>query len=444
MYDKRPLGNRAKLQLMSAIKALAHKESFIGLYFLLFIMGITVGSGYGIYNESRIVEVNLLLGLGLYTCFYKRYIVTRVDWLFFTFIVVGSFFWSNTLYVIVDLLLFYLLYKSFYFLDYRPLLTKLLVLSSFLIFLLLPVALWDYLNSGSYSSYWYLSRLNIRIYNSYLLIISIFAVWFYLTEQSFKNLYLFFLFLAFLSILLDAGRSATLAYTVFIFIICVFNRLVRWKLISLYVMSLLTYLAITYLAGMQDSTSSIIELQIARATTSQRYDIWMNAVQCWVQSPIWGCGFYQLDSTQTLAAHPHNLFLQVLSETGLIGLGLLLAIVFFIAKNMSWNLRQNYFVIAALLAIGVELSLSGIHIYPITQIGLLWLFVFLLKNPNFSHAKNFTLATTTRVKLDELLFMVIYISIFCFFLYTFITTTALANNELMTRPRFLENGYRLY
>lgn len=444
MDDKRPLGNRSKLQLMSAIKVLAHKESFIGLYFLLFIMGVTAGSGYGIYNESRIVEVNILLCLGLYACIYKQYIVTKVDWLFFAFIVVGSFFWSNTLYVIADLLLFYLLYKSFYFLDYRPLLTKLLVLASFFIFLLLPVALWDYINSGSYSSYWYLSRLNIRIYNSYLLIISIFAVWFYMTEQSFRRLYLFFLFLAFLSVLLDAGRSATLAYTVFIFIICVFNRLVRWKLISIYVMSLLTYLAITYIAGIQDSTSSIIELQIARSTTSQRYDIWMNAVQCWVQSPIWGCGFYQLDSTQTLAAHPHNLFLQVLSETGLVGFGLLLVIIFFIAKNISWNLRQNYFVIAALLSIGVELSLSGIHIYPITQIALLWLFVFLLKNPNFSHAKNFTQAKITRSKPDQLLFMVICISIFYFFLYSFITTTALIDNELMTRPRFLENGYRLY
>ncbi len=444
MYDKQQLDNQSKPQIMKAIKLLAHKESFIGLYFLLFILGITTGSDYGIYNESRIAEVALLLGLGAHACFHKQYFVKRVELLFFALIVVGSFFWSSALYVIVDLLLFYLLYKSFYFLDYRFLLTKLLVLASFLIFLLLPVALWDYLISGSYASYWYLSRLNIRIYNSYFLIMSIFAVWFYLTEQSLKNLYLFFLFLAFLSILLDAGRSATLAYTVFIFIICVFNRSVRWKLISVYMMSLLTYLAVTYFAAIQNATSSIMELQIARATTSQRYDIWVNAVQCWTQSPIWGCGFYQLDSTQTLAAHPHNLFLQVLSETGLIGFGLLLAIVFFIAKNMSWNLRQNYFVIAALLAIGVELSLSGIHIYPITQMGLLWLFVFLLKNPNFSNAKNFTQATITRSKLDKLLFMVIYISIFCFFLYTFITTTALTDNELMTRPRFLENGYRLY
>lgn len=435
--------NRSKLQMLAdTLKVLNNKESFIGLYFLLFIMGISAGTGYGFYNESRIAEVILLLGLGAYICFHKRYTVTHVEWIFLAFIILGSFFWSNTLFLIADLLLIYLLYKSFYWLEYRPVLTKLIVFASFLIFLLLPVALWEYITTGTYSTEWYALRLNIRIYNSYLLIISIFAVWLYLTENSYKNVYLGFLFLAFLSILMDGGRSATLAYSAFIIMIAVFNLTARWQLLSIYAMSWFTYLATSYLAALHAGSTAAV--QIVRATTSQRYEIWINALKCWSQRPILGCGFYQLDSDRTLAAHPHNIFLQALSEIGLIGFGFLLAIIFLIAKNISWDLKQNYFVIAALLAISIELSLSGIHIYPITQIALLWLFVFLLKSPNFLHNQDSVRASTVGFASYQFLSIASYLLLTGFFIYIFISTTALIDNELMTRPRFLENGYKIF
>ena len=428
--------------IKASIKPLMNKELLIALYFLFFIFGLTTRYYYAFYNEYKVIQLVLLLVFGWGALFYRHGFFSKVEWLFFAFIVAGGFFWSNTLYVIVDLLIFYLLYKSFYLLDYRPFLTKLLVLASFFIFLLLPVALWNYMNSGSYSSYWYLSRLNIRIYNSYLLIISIFAVWLYLTENSYKNVYLGFLFLAFLSILMDGGRSATLAYSAFIIMIAVFNLTARWQLLSIYAMSWFTYLAISYLAALHAGSTAAV--QIVRATTSQRYDIWMDALKCWSQSPILGCGFYQLDSDRTLAAHPHNIFLQALSETGLIGIGFLLAIIFLIAKNISWDLKQNYFVIAALLAISIELSLSGIHIYPITQIALLWLFVFLLKSPNFLHTQDSVRASTVGFASYQFLSIASYLLLTGFFIYIFISTTALIDNELMTRPRFLENGYKIF
>ncbi len=442
MDNKQPLDNRFKLPIpVNAIKALANKESFIGLYFLLSIMGVTASSGYGIYNESRISEIALLLGLGAYACINKRYLVSRVEWLFLAFVMVGSYLWTNALFVIADLLLIYLLYKSFYGLEYRPILTKLIVFASFLIFLLFPVALWDYVATGTYSNDWYLLRLNIRTYNSYLLIISIFAVWLYLTEKRYKSIYLGFLWLAFLSMLIDGGRSSTLAYTAFIMVIALFNRSARWLLLASYMLSWITYLAVTYLATLQAGSTAVV--QIVRATTSQRYDIWLNAIQCWRQQPLLGCGFYQLGSDRTLAAHPHNVFLQALSETGLVGFGFLLAVIIVIAKNISWNLKQNYFVIAALLAIDIELSLSGIYIYPITQIALLWLFVFLLKNPAFRHTQYFNRVPVVGSVSHQLISIASYLLLVGFFIYILITTPALIDNELMTRPRFFENGYRL-
>lgn len=443
MDNRRLLDNQHKQYIaMNYIKSLANKESVIGLYFLCFILGIKASSGYGIYNESRIAELVLLLGLNTHACFYNRYLVKKTEWLFFASIIVLSYFWSHAIFVVVDLLLFYLLYKSFYFITYRPLVSKLIVFASFLIFLLLPIALWDFIQSGVYSSDWYLLRLNIRIYNSYFLILSIFVVWFYLTEKRYQNFYLCFLFLAFLSMLLDGGRSSTLAYTAFIAIICLFNRRARWQLLAVYAMSWFSYLTLTYFAHL-NTTSSAVNLQIVRATTSQRYDIWMNALHCWSQNPVLGCGFYQLDSDRTLAAHPHNIFMQSLTETGLIGFGFLMIIVVIILKHIDWSLTRGYFVIGSLLAVSIELSLSGAHIYPITQIALLWLCVFLLKNPSFTHAQYFIREANVISSANRYFSIALVLSITIFFVYVFFSTTALIDTELMTRPRFFENGYRL-
>jgi O-antigen ligase len=445
MTLKKTSNNQNKTQtFIESVKLLFNKELLIGLYLLLFIVGITIGSGYGVYNEFRITQIGLLLGLGIGAWFYNRDFVTKSELLFLAFIVLGGFFWDNALFVIADLLLAYLLYKSFYLLEYRSLLTKIIVLSSLLIFLLLPVALWDYINSGTYSSEWYALRLNIRIYNSYFLILSIFAVWFFLTEKHYRNLYLIFLFLAFLSILVDGGRSAALAYSAFIAIICVFNRPNRWQLLAVYGMSWLTYLSVTYLANLNVTNAATLDVQIVRATSSQRYDIWVNAVQCWSQNPLLGCGFYQLDTNRTLAAHPHNIFIQSLTETGLVGFGFLIAIVVAILKNIDWNIKSGYFVIAALVAVSIDMSLSGVHIYPMTQLALLWLFVFLLKNPDFSHAQYFNRVPTVGSASDRFLSIAIYLILTVFFVYLFITTTAIVDNELFSRPRFWQNGYRLF
>ena len=250
---------------------------------------------------------------------------------------------------------------------------------SLLIFPLLPLSVFDYISTGNYYPIWLPMPWNIRIYDSYLLIVSIFAVWLYITETKYKKIYLLFLLLAFFSVLLNGGRSATLAYTVFIAVIVIFNRVVRWQLLATYAVAWLAYISISYLAISNLSMSSPIGLQIARTTTSLRYDLWMNAIECWIQNPLVGCGFYQLDRYENLGAHPHNLLLQILTETGLIGLGFLLAIIVMILKHISWQLKRSYFVIAALLGIGIDTSLSGTHIYPITQMALLWLLVFLLK-----------------------------------------------------------------
>lgn len=424
--------------MLKYLNFINNKEFFILFYFLLFILGFTVGISPNFYNEFRVLEIAILLGFGLYSLYSNQYLFFKKELLFLMFIAIGSFFWQYYQFIVVDLLLAYLFYKNFHFLNYNNLVTKTIVLASFLIFLLLPISLWSYVVTGSYSPIWYPMPWNIRVYDSYFLILSIFAVWLYLTEQKYKNIYLVFLLLAFCSILLNGGRSVTLAYSVFIIIVSIFHRNARWRLIGVYSLSWLTYIVITYTANL-----NIASLRIARESSSGRFDLWTNAFQSWLQHPILGSGFYQLSDYSNLSAHPHNLFIQVLTETGLIGFGFLTYTVFKIVRNINWNLRKGYFVIATLLAVSIDLSLSGIHIYPITQMALLWLFVFLLKNPSFSHSQYFNQKIINKSLKIKYLSIIIYINLITIFLYIFIKTTALSEALPLSPPRFWEYGFQL-
>lgn len=443
MSLNKPLNKKYRFEtVIDSIKLLLTKESLIVLYVLLFILGISIGSGHHFYNDFRVLQVMLLLLWIVVAWFDKNLSLTKVEWLFFVFILVGSLFWDNALFIVTDLLLAYLLVKGFQLLSYNALITKIIVLSSLLIFLLLPVAVWQYINTGKYSPLWYPLQWNIRVYDSYFLIVSIFATWFYITTTKYKNIYLLFLFLAFFTVLLDGGRSVTLAYTAFIGIIAVCHKSsTRSPLVSTYIGSWVVYLAVTYMASLGSGS-----LRIARESSSGRIDLWGNGLMCWAQNPIIGCGFYQLEQYPYLSAHPHNIFVQVLTETGLIGFGFLVFIFFKIARHISWNIKQNYFVIAALLAISIDMSLSGIHVYPITQMALLWLFVFLLKNPVFAHAQHFSkpIKNITMIEkyLSGLVVLVLVITFCCFL----INKTIVVENSFLTSslPRFWVDGYQLF
>lgn len=422
-----------------------NKEVLIALYVLVFVFGLTTRNDFTFYNEYRVIQISILLVFGLGALFYRRLSVSNVELLFFAFIAIGGFFWAQSAFVITELFLAYLLYQCFKFLNYHQLISKIIVLASITMFIQLPFALWDYIATGNYQAIWYPLTWNIRVYDSYFLILSIFAVWFYLTKQAYHYLYLLFLFLAFFAILLDGGRSATIAYTLFIAIVSMAYRQVRWHFVFIYAASWLAYLSVTYAASFANTSGSDgMSLQVARESSSGRIDLWINAYQCWSQHPIIGCGFYQLEQYPNLSAHPHNLFIQVLTETGLLGFGFLLYIIFMIIKRINWQLPQRYFVSAAFLAIGVDLFFSGVHIYPVTQMALLWLFVFLLKNPEFIYSKNINSPILqSNSSLAKVLPILVYMIISFWFIYILSNTNALSSETPITPPRFWVYGYQL-
>ena len=423
------------------IKPLLNIELLLALYILLFMIGFTTQDGYLFYNEYRVIQIILLLFLGLITCiqqFYQQDAIGKSELAFFALIATGSVFWVQSAFVITELLLAYLLYKSFRVLHYRELASKVLVLFSLTMFIQLPLALWDYVQTGKYAAIWYPLTWNIRVYDSYFLLVSILAVWFYLTKQPYRYLYLLFLFLAFFAILLDGGRSTTIAYTLFVAIISMAYRHIRWQLLWTYITSWLAYLLVTYIASFASASSTF---RIARESSSGRIDLWMNALQCWSQHPIIGCGFYQLERYPKLSAHPHNLFIQVLSETGLLGLIFLFYIMLMIVKLINWQQPQRYFVMAAFLAIATDLFFSGVHVYPVTQMALLWLFVFLLKNPEFSRARR--LPSKVNNQIMNILPFIFYGLISFWFIDLLLTTEVFSSKVPFTPPRFWVYGYRL-
>lgn len=430
---------------MSALdKRFENKELLIALYFLLFILGWTIGVSPSYYNEFRAIQIVLLLFFGLVSLVDRSSIITKVEVIFFTYLVIGFYVWDEPSFIITELLLAFLLYKSFEIINYSDLITKIILLSSYLLFMLLPLSLWEHINTGIYDANWYPLPWNIRVYDSYFLITSIFAMWFYINEQKYQYIYLIFLFLAFFAVLLDGGRSVTLAYTAFVLLVTVFNKSARIPLIFTYSMSWFAYIALTYIALTYTANLGSTSLRIARESSSGRMDLWLNGLRCWVQQPIFGCGFYQLEQYPHLSAHPHNISVQILTETGVIGLSFLLLIVFKIIKNIGWNFKKNYFVIAALLAVSIDMSLSGVYVYPVTQMALLWLFVFLLKNPIFEHTQYFNQKPITAMGSQQLLSVSIYTLIAGWFLYLIIQAFAFSENIPITPPRFWGYGYQLY
>lgn len=427
------------------INPLISKELLIALYFLVFTLGLTTRNDYTFYNEYRVIQISILLVFGLGALFYRRLSVSNVELLFFFLIAISSLFWEQPFFVVTELLLAYLLYQCFKFLDYRQLTSKIIVLASLTMFIQLPFSLWDYVNTGAYQAIWYPLTWNIRVYDSYFLIVSIFAVWFFMTKQAYRYLYLLLLFLAFFAILLDGGRSATIAYTLFIAIVSIAYRQVRWHFIFIYAASWLAYLSVTYVASFANTSGGNgMSLQVARESSSGRIELWMNAYECWLQHPIIGCGFYQLEQYPNLSAHPHNLFIQVLTETGLLGFGFLIYLVLMIIKQIDWSQSQRYFVMAALLAVSTDLFFSGVYVYPVTQMALLWLSIFLLKNPAFSYSSDFNQIIKQRQSVTHhLLPVLIYLVISIWFIYILSNTSALSSETPITPPRFWVYGYQL-
>ncbi len=192
-----------------------------------------------------------------------------------------------------------------------------------------------------------------------------------------------------------AGRAAALALLVSLALILWWFRPAPWRVGGL----VFTSLAIGVLLGeylvrwlpetLNISTSQLYLLRPTHLQSeSARVMLWTHAWDLFLTSPWWGVGPQHFAHYPNfIAAHPHNVYLQLLAEWGVwIALAGLLMVIGGVARLASkarqdWRLNQSpvgMLLLWACLAVMVDGLFSGNFVMPISQVwiavvfGLAW------------------------------------------------------------------------
>lgn len=188
-----------------------------------------------------------------------------------------------------------------------------------------------------------------------------------------------------LVLFLDNHRAGIFAYLSVVFFM-IFYRIDIFKRLSVFfLVSSFIYICYIFL-----SDASFNE--VVRTTSSSRYELYMLSWQDFIESPVFGVG--PNNFSELLLSHPHNIFWQHLVEWGFLGGGLLLLLIIklflLIFKNYS---AINPYVLSAVLAMIVNLNLSGAMNYPSTQ--LLYACIFSMAISEFGSGAKFPLMLPT-------------------------------------------------
>jgi O-antigen ligase len=229
---------------------------------------------------------------------------------------------------------------------------------------------------------------------------SLFATIFLLTEQKKKVrfYYLFVLLVLVASLFLTKSRGSYIGYTAGTFFAIIlhyrnFKKIITRLLILTGALSIIIFATGTY--------KRFTEIFSTTDTSVIRSRLWAHAWQLFVKSPIFGIGFgrfndielssqYKLNgipgfisvftgaNVRLNSAHAHNSYFQFLSETGLIGLGLL-----FLFWGLCFGILIRAFVSTKTSYFGKRVYLCGIT-------GIITLFVL-------AFTENYLSATTIMV-----------------------------------------------
>lgn len=194
----------------------------------------------------------------------------------------------------------------------------------------------------------------------------------------------FFLGLCFaLSVMLmfSGGRGVIISCIVSITLGFLLNKTARKPLvyfsISL-VFAFLMGLLLVYLLSGDLSQGTVL-----RGDSSGRIVIIQQALTEFTQHPILGIGPGQLEFNYNKVSHPHNLFLQILAEWGVIAflafITLLLTLFLKTTKYVHKEISTfNIFIFLGAVSFIINCNFNGAHIYPSSQIYGLFIFSWLV------------------------------------------------------------------
>lgn len=125
---------------------------------------------------------------------------------------------------------------------------------------------------------------------------------------------------------------------------------------------------------------NLLAHDLIRTDSSLRDQLWQKALSLWQTHPLLGIGGdnFALAEPWLLNAHPHNLIVQLISEWGIAGLlGLFLLLPLALRILLKRRVLPS-FAIAAMIAVLIDSMLSGVLIYPLSQMLGLWVLAWLI------------------------------------------------------------------
>lgn len=281
----------------------------------------------------------------------------------------------------------------------------------------LPVAIWDRLQGGIGA--WTQSFTNIRMLDDALLP-CLFLLWLrigflkgsdqlskpkqWLLKVSIYSISTIYL----LSFLFHGARACVLAIIIGLILSFIFHQKNKRPDFKLPVLSGLGALSLYVIY--HQILPNPIGSTLARTSSSGRLDLWLKALNTWLEHPILGVGgnHFLLQQPYTVIAHPHNIWLKFLSEWGVsafILTGLIIALCINIKQKIP---KIPPLLLAGTIAILINSMLSGSFLYPVSQITSLCLLAYTL---SFGLAPNTTPLAKNPTKYLWIFLIVLFSSI---------------------------------
>lgn len=217
----------------------------------------------------------------------------------------------------------------------------------------------------------------------------------------------------------SGGRGSTLSIILSLVILAVLWRKDLLPFLRQGVISLSAGV-LSYFVFFKLIPASNVADPLLRSSDSGRFGMWETALNMWIQNPFFGVGpmhYSQIKSIPSFA-HPHNFYIQFLSEWGLLAFITLAVLLFllvkFILKNYpdeNQKFQTKFLYIAAtwaLLAAFIHAFFSGVFHTPMSQIWFVlicaWLLGFKRKENSVSNRFNIN-------KYSSVAFLVLLLSV---------------------------------
>lgn len=164
---------------------------------------------------------------------------------------------------------------------------------------------------------------------------------FYCTERKLKYLLLIFLFL--ISIVFTAKRAHLLfsILSMFIVYLSLYKRNIKKKLALLFISSLLLLIFIMLFPDVFHYMKERFTVSDDKDISSNRFLLWGIAFVFFLQKPIFGWGFGYCSNV--MGTNVHNVYIQVLSELGIVGLCFFLVFLLSSIVSIFRKFKKKYF-----------------------------------------------------------------------------------------------------